>query len=117
LSGTDAVMPAGAAIPSLRDSGVPFPHPPSRNGETLGLVRAAVALSSRSFLKVLLCMWRSRVIEAYETSPEGAAVVVHLRLVDLLVSVFISLFFLLFYSLGLIVLRPQQVCLYRVVAI
>jgi hypothetical protein len=49
----------------LKGFGVPFPHPPSRTGETLGLIRIAVALSSHSFLKVLLYTWHFGLIEAW----------------------------------------------------
>jgi hypothetical protein len=48
------------------------------------------------------------------TSPKGAAVAGHLRLVDLPVLAFVSLFFLLFCSFGSALLRPANL-LYRVV--
>jgi hypothetical protein len=53
-SGTDVVMPAGVAFLPKGPRVYPFSTSLDVLGETLGLVRAAVASSSLSFLKVLL---------------------------------------------------------------
>jgi hypothetical protein len=62
---TDAVMPAGAAFLPKGPRVYPFPTPHCVPGETVGLVRAAAASSSFSFLKVLLGTRRFEVLEVW----------------------------------------------------
>jgi hypothetical protein len=51
MAGTNAVMPTGTAIPSLRASGVPLSHALRVPGETLGLVRGSSVVIVASLLE------------------------------------------------------------------
>jgi hypothetical protein len=92
-SSTDAVTPAGAAFLPEGPRVYLFSIPHCVPGETLGLVRAAAASSSFSFLKVLLGTRRFEVLGVWWNSPDGAAVAGCLCFVDLPVLAFLSFFF------------------------
>jgi hypothetical protein len=61
----------GCRLPSRRASVYPFPTPLCVSGESIGLVRAAAASSSPSFLKVLLGTWRFSMLGAWWEFSEG----------------------------------------------
>jgi hypothetical protein len=71
-SSTDMVTPAGVAFLLEGPRVYPFPTPLCVPGETLGLVSAAAASSSFSFLKMFL--GTRRLSERGRNSPDGATV-------------------------------------------
>ena len=94
----------------LKGVGVPLSTPLCVPGETLGLVRAAASSSSHPFLKVLL--WYAALRSAKSVVGilrRAQRLRVVLVFVDLPVLAFVSLHFLCFFLLGLIVLQLQQV--------
>jgi hypothetical protein len=96
----DAVTPAGAAFLPERHRVYPFPTPLCVPGETLGLVRAAAASSSFSFLKVLLGTRCFDVLGAWWEFSEGRSGgrrVIFVSLICRCRHLFLLSFFLFFF--------------------